>query len=137
MKTEKEKMLAGELYNAFDSSLVAERDKIKNLLHHYNQLLPTDTAAKKSFLKEMLGQCGEQYIIEQPFYCDYGYNIRLGENFFSNFNCVILDEAVVNIGSDVLLGPNVSIYTVNHALNPERRKAALEIARPVTIGNNV
>lgn len=137
MKTEKEKMLAGELYNAFTAELVAERDKIKNLLHHYNRLLPTDTTAKRQLLREMLGHCGEQFIIEQPFYCDYGYNIFLGENFFANFNCVILDEAPVKFGSDVLLGPNVSIYTVNHALNPERRKAALEIAKPVTIGNNV
>lgn len=137
MKTEKEKMLTGELYDAYVPELIAERDHAKEQMYLYNKLAPSAFEERKVILQEVLGSIGNKFTIEQPFYCEFGYNIHLGENFFSNFNCVILDEAPVRFGKDVLLAPNVSIYTVNHALNADRRRAALEYARPVTIGNNV
>lgn len=137
MKTDKEKMLSGELYDAYVPELVAERNVVKERMHIHNRLLPSQLEEREVLIKETLGSTGNKFLIEQPFFCEYGYNIHLGENFFSNFNCVILDEAPVRFGDDVLLAPNVSIYTVNHAANAERRKAALEYAKPVTIGNNV
>lgn len=137
MKTVKEKMLAGELYDAYVPELVEERNRAKEQMHIHNSLLPSKLEERETIIREVLGSTGNKFLIEQPFFCEYGYNIHLGENFFSNFNCVILDEAPVHFGNDVLLAPNVCIYTVNHALNAERRKAALEYARPVTIGNNV
>lgn len=137
MKTVKEKMLAGELYDAYVPELVEERNRAKEQMHIHNSLLPSKLEERETIIREVLGSTGNKFLIEQPFFCEYGYNIHLGENFFSNFNCVILDEAPVHFGNDVLLAPNVCIYTVNHALNAERRRAALEYARPVTIGNNV
>ncbi len=137
MKTVKEKMIAGELYDAYVPELVEERNRAKEQMHIHNSLLPSKLEERETIIREVLGSTGNKFLIEQPFFCEYGYNIHLGENFFSNFNCVILDEAPVHFGNDVLLAPNVCIYTVNHALNAERRKAALEYARPVTIGNNV
>ncbi|HWB26809.1 MAG TPA: sugar O-acetyltransferase [Chitinophagaceae bacterium] len=137
MKTVKEKMMSGELYDAYVPELVAERDRAKEQMHIHNHLLPSQLAERGKIIKAVLGTVGKKFLIEQPFFVEYGYNIHLGENFFSNFNCVILDEAPVRFGDDVLLAPNVSIYTVNHAFNHARRKAALEYARPVTIGNNV
>lgn len=137
MKTEKEKMLSGELYQAYVPELIQERDRAKEMMHLYNSFPPSKLEERKKLIREVFGSTGSKFTIEQPFFCEFGYNIHLGENFFSNFNCVILDEAPVKFGNDVLLAPNVCIYTVNHAINPERRRAALEYARPVTIGNNV
>ncbi len=137
MKTEKEKMAAGELYDAYVTELVEERAWAKDKMFDLNNLAPSNLEERNKIIKEVLGSTGQKFLIESPFFVEYGYNIHLGENFFSNFNCVILDEAPVRFGNDVLLAPNVSIYTVNHAFNPERRRAALEYCRPVTIGNNV
>ena len=137
MKTVKEKMLSGELYDAYVPELVKERDRAKEMMHLHNSLPPSKLEERKNIIKELFGSTGNKFLIEQPLFCEYGYNIHLGENFFSNFNCVILDEAPVRFGDDVLLAPNVCIYTVNHAEDPELRRAALEYARPVTIGNNV
>jgi len=137
MKTIKEKMLSGELYDAYVPELVAERKKVQELMHKHNSLLPGMMEEREKIIKEVLGTVRSKFLIEQPFFVEYGYNIHLGENFFSNFNCVILDEAPVRFGNDVLLAPNVAIYTVNHAFNAERRRAGLEYALPVTIGNNV
>lgn len=137
MKTEKEKMLSGELYFAYVPELIAERDFAKEQMYFYNRLAPSSVEERREIIKNVFGSTGEKFTLEQPFFCEFGYNIHLGENFFSNFNCVILDEAPVRFGNDVLLAPNVHIYTVNHALDPDRRKAAFEYASPVTIGNNV
>lgn len=137
MKTAKEKMAAGELYDAYVPELVEERNIVKEKMHYYNSLAPSKLDEKREIILEVVGSIGEKFLIEQPFFIEYGYNIHIGENFFSNFNCVILDEAPVHIGNDVLLAPNVSIYTVNHAFNAGRRKAALEYCKPITIGNNV
>lgn len=136
--TEKEKMLAGLLYDAnYDAQLIAERIKTKDLLFDYNRLRPSETDERKTLLQQIIGKTGENLIIEQPFYCDYGYNIELGENFFANFNLVILDEAPVVIGNNVFIAPNVGIYTASHPIDAERRNQGLETARPVRIGNNV
>lgn len=137
MKTEKEKMLIGELYNAFSSELVKERDRAKELTFDYNALHPSEVGKRTELMAGLLGSVGNQFLIEQPFRCDYGYNIHLGENFYSNMNLTILDEAKVTFGDNVLIAPNVSIYTAGHPVDMKRRNAALEYAYPVSIGNNV
>ncbi len=136
--TEKEKCHQGWLYNAnHDRELLEERDKTKELLWRYNRLNPSEKAARRKLLDQLFGKLGEGAVIEQPFYCDYGYNITAGNNFFANFNVTILDDAKVTIGNNVFLAPNVSIYTAGHPLEPEPRNQGLEYAYPVTIGNNV
>ena len=136
--TEKEKMLAGELYSAVDEELLRELNAVKDVIHEYNQLRPTDNEAKLRMLKQLLGHVGDdQIIINQPFYCDYGKQISVGRRFFANFNFTVLDEAHVTIGDDCFIGPNVSIYTACHSTDPVERNSRREWALPVTIGNNV
>lgn len=137
MKTEKQKMLAGELYNSFNTELTSEREAAKERLYAYNHLRPSETEERKELLRGLLGSAGETLLVEQPFYCDYGYNIHVGENFYANFGCTILDGAPVRIGDNVLLGPHVSIYTAGHPLNSGTRASGLEYAYPVTIGDHV
>lgn len=136
-KTEKEKMLAGELYYAFDEELVKERERAKELLYELHHLSPAEQEKRTGLFRQLLGKTGQQFIIESPFHCDYGYNIRLGENFYANVGCTILDVAPVTIGDNVLLAPHVGIYTAGHPLDVELRVAGLEYGYPVTIGNNV
>ncbi len=136
--TEKEKMLAGELYSAVDEELLRELNAVKDIIHDYNLLRPTDSQAKLRMLKELLGHVADdQIIINQPFYCDYGKQISVGRRFFANFNFTVLDEAPVTIGDDCFIGPNVSIYTACHSTDPVERNSRREWALPVTIGNNV
>ena len=137
MKTDKEKMLAGEPYLAFCNELVTERARAKEILFEYNNLYPSEMEKRTEILKHFLGATGKQLLIEQPFRCDYGYNIRVGENFYANMGCTILDEALVTFGDNVLLAPNVSIYTAGHAVNVAQRVAGWEYAYPVTVGHNV
>jgi len=138
MKTEKEKMLEGELYDANnDKELIAERQKCKELCHEYNLLSPSLTVRRGAMLRRLLGRTGRHFLIEQPFYCDYGYNIEIGENFYANMNCVILDEAKVTFGDNVFIAPNCGFYTAGHPFDVEQRNNGLEYARPITIGNNV
>lgn len=136
LKSEKEKMLAGELYLAADAALVRERLAARKLLSSYNRTKPDGLEIRKRILEQLIKARGAVYI-EPPFYCDYGYNIEVGENFYANFNCVILDVTSVKIGDHVLLGPNVQIYTATHPLDPEERLGGREFARPVVIGDNV
>lgn len=136
--TEKEKMLAGELYSAVDEELLRELNAVKDIIHDYNLLRPTDSEAKLRMLKQLLGHVADdQIIINQPFYCDYGKQISVGRRFFANFNFTVLDEAPVTIGDDCFIGPNVSIYTACHSTDPVERNSRREWALPVTIGNNV
>ena len=137
MKTEKEKMLGGELYNAMDPVLYAERSRAKELLYDYNHTRPSEKEIRERILRELLGSTGDDFLIEQPFNCDCGYNIRIGENFYANVGCTILDVAPVTIGDNVMLAPNVNIYTAGHPLDAEIRNSGLEYAYPVNIGNNV
>ena len=134
--SEKKKMLAGEYYNASDKALSQERLQAKTLCHEFNGLSPDSHQRKEIILEQLLtlnGNCR----IKPSFYCDYGYNIKLGKNFYANHNCTILDPAPVTIGDDVLFGPNVTITTASHPLNPECRKTGLESASPINIGHNV
>lgn len=136
--TEKEKCRLGLLYDAnYDEEILADREKAKELVYEYNLLRPSQKEEKRQLLKTLLGKTGEQLIIEPPFACDYGYNIEVGENFFANMNCVILDGAKVRIGDNAFIAPNVGIYTAGHPLDAVRRNKGLEYAYPVTIGNNV
>lgn len=135
MNTEKEKMISGEYYNAGDPVLVKDRRKAKNLLHRLNVTEYRVTKKAKEILKELIPNTGQGFYIEPPFHCDYGYNITCGENVYFNVNCVVLDCAPVNIGSNVFIAPNVQIYTASHPLDAELRKT-LENAYPVTIGDD-
>jgi maltose O-acetyltransferase len=135
--TEKEKMLAGQPYKSFEPKLFEERQLAKDLNYQINQLHPFKLEERNQLLRKLLGHTGSQFHIEPPFYCDYGYNIAIGENFYSNYNCTILDCAPVTFGNNVLLAPNVSIYTAGHPVHYEPRNEAYEYAFPVTIGNNV
>lgn len=136
MQSEKEKMLAGQLYNAMDDELVAERLHARNLLYDINHTRPEESDRRKELLNQLIRTRGAFYI-EPPFQCDYGCNIEIGENFYANFGCVVLDVNRVRIGDNVLLGPNVQIYTAGHPTDPVRRLTGLEFGRPVTIGSSV
>ena len=135
--TEKEKMLRGMLYDADDSALCADRVRAKELCHAYNQLRPSDAAGMRELLQQLLGKTGETFCVTAPFWCDYGYNIRLGEHFYANHNLVILDCAAVTIGADSLLGPNIGLYAVNHATDAEARIHGACWSSPIHIGRRV
>ena len=135
--TEQEKCLAGMIYNALDPELIAKLNRTKNLIWEYNNLRPSQIKEREEKLRSLLGKCGKKFMFIQPFYCDYGNNIEIGENFFSNFHFTVLDEAKVRIGNDVFIGPNVSIYTACHSTNVEERNTRNEWAREVKIGNDV
>lgn len=138
MSTEKDKMLRGEIYDAnYDPQLIEERMKCKIMCRKYNDLMPDRLEERKALLKTLLGHTGENFYIEQPFYCDYGYNISVGDNFYSNVNLVILDGAKVTFGDNVFIAPDCGFYTAGHPLDVARRNKGLEYARPITVGNNV
>ena len=135
--TEREKMLAGELYFAGDEELVVLRKNARRLTRLFNQTTEEQSEERQKLLRELFGKIGEGCEIEPPFRCDYGCFLSVGKGFFANFNCVILDCAPVTIGDHVLFGPGVQIYTAYHPLEPGPRRALLEAAKPITIGNNV
>lgn len=138
MASEKEKCAKGELYDANnDTELIAERQACKDLCHEYNHLRPSDIKSRESIIARLFGKTGKNFLIEQPFFCDYGYNIEIGENFYTNVNCVILDGAKVRFGDNVFIAPNCGFYTAGHPFDVEQRNSGLEYARPITIGNNV
>jgi maltose O-acetyltransferase len=137
MKTEKEKMLAGELYDPSDSELVSGRLIARRLTRIYNETLETDGEERTDLLKELFGSTGKNLFIEPTFRCDYGYNIHVGDNFYANFNCVFLDVCEINIGENCFIAPGVHIYTATHPLNAKERISGIEFGKPVTIGNNV
>lgn len=132
-RTEKEKMLAGELYRASDAELSADRQHAKSLCHAYNRAGPD---LDRGVLNALFGYDTDAYL-EPPFYCDYGHNIRLGSNVYANHNLVVLDCAQVTIGDDVYIGPNVVIATAAHPIDPAERSTGLEYAQPIRIGSNV
>ncbi len=136
--TEKEKMLKGMIYDANnDPTLVAERLDCKEKCKAYNDLHPGDLQGRTALLKLILGKIAGDILIEQPFYCDYGYNITVGESFYANFNLVVLDEAPVTFGNNVFIAPNCAFYTAGHPTDPVERNKGLEYARPITVGDNV
>ncbi|OOF67422.1 sugar O-acetyltransferase [Rodentibacter caecimuris] len=138
MLSDKEKMLAGLAYQPFSDELTQLRLENKERLYEYNILTrPSDKAKKAELITTILGKSGNTPHIVSPFYCDYGCFIEVGENFFANYNCTILDSGSVKIGNNVLFAPNVSLYTVGHPLDPELRKQEWEQASPIIIGDNV
>lgn len=134
--TEREKMRQGLWFQAGDKELVALRLKAKELCKALNLQGPTPLKAHQEKAKQLFGQVKRCYI-EPNFYCDYGFNISLGDYFYANHNCVLLDAAPITIGQNVLLGPGVQIYTVNHPMDAAARKNGLEQGKPVTIGDSV
>ncbi|HAS61139.1 MAG TPA: maltose acetyltransferase [Vibrio sp.] len=135
MRTEKQKMLAGEAYDAWDEALYAERIACRKVLMQLNNSIP-DTLEWREAIDQLIPD-GKSAFIEPPFRCDYGSNIKLGQNFCANFNCVILDVAEVTIGSNVLFGPNVQLYTAGHPLDVKSRvEEGVEFGKPITIGDN-
>lgn len=135
---ELEKAAKGLIYDAnFDETVLAARFAAKRLLHRLNALPPDAEPQRQVLLRRLLASAGERLVIEGPFHCDYGFNIRIGNNFYANVNLVILDGAEVSIGDNVFIAPNVGIYTAGHPLDPERRNAGLEYALPIRIGNDV
>lgn len=135
-KSEKQKMLDGDLYNAEDPIMVADRARTTALLHRYNTT-PHEAAGHFRQLQELLGSVGEGSVIRPPFFADYGYNIHLGRGVFLNFNCVLLDVTQITIGDKTQIGPCVQIYAADHPLDPSLRRANLENGKPVRIGANV
>jgi maltose O-acetyltransferase len=136
-RTEKQKMLEGELYLASDPELVAERKRARRLTRLYNQTTEDQIAERVALLHELFGDVGDRAEIEPPFRCDYGGNIYAGEGLYMNFDCVILDCAPVKIGNNVTCGPGVHIYAATHPLEAAERIKGPELTKPVTIGNNV
>jgi maltose O-acetyltransferase len=137
MRTEKEKMLAGEPYNASDPELVAERLRARELCQQLGALSPRVPAAERAeLLARLFGTTTDAYVTP-PFFCDYGRNIALGSNVYFNFNCVILDVARVTVGNNVLFGPAVQVYTASHPMNAEERRSGVEYGQPIAIGNDV
>lgn len=138
MKTEKEKARAGKLYDAnYDAELIAERAVCKERYFELNNLRPSQKAEREQLVRQLLGKAGKNIAIESPFYCDYGYNIEVGDNCYFNMNCVVLDGAKVTFGDNVFVAPSCGFYTAGHPLDVEQRNAGLEYAYPITIGNNV
>lgn len=135
--TEKAKMLAGELYLGADEELVRKRRNARRLTRLFNATTEEETAQRTEILRELLGAVGENAHIEPPFQCDYGAHIFIGENFYANFGCVLLDCAEIRIGDNVLLAPNVQIYAAHHPTDPETRLTGKESASPIEIGDNV
>jgi maltose O-acetyltransferase len=136
LKTEKQKMLAGEPYQAWDEELYAERIACRKVLQRLNNSIP-DSDEWRTAVDELIPDSNGAYL-EPPFHCDYGSNIKAGKNFYANFNCVILDVAEVHIGNDVLLAPNVQIYTAGHPLDKKSRvDEGVEFGTPISIGDNV
>ncbi|OYQ67961.1 sugar O-acetyltransferase [Aerococcus sp. 1KP-2016] len=136
--TEREKMLEGLLYDAnYDEALIAERAVAKDLCFDFNQTRPSDVAGQTKIMQDLLGKTGDNFTVVAPFWCDYGSNIEIGDNFFANHNCVILDGAKVTFGDNVFIAPDCGFYTAGHPLDAERRNQGLEYAKPITVGDNV
>lgn len=136
MSEEKQKMIAGKPYFPGDNTLRAERLRARQLLHRFNHASPEEKALRADVLADLLGRAGDAYI-EPSFRCDYGYNIYLGQNFYANFDCVMLDVCPIHIGDNCMLAPGVHIYTATHPLDAHERNSGVEYGKPVFIGHNV
>ena len=134
---QKERMLQGLPYKAWLDGLAEERLENKRKIYQYNTLQPDAFEKQDMLIKQILGKTGDNIHIEAPFHCDYGYNIEVGENFYANYNLIILDVGKVIIGKNAQIAPNVSIYTAGHPIHPESRNSGYEYGIAVTIGDNV
>lgn len=137
MKSERSKMIEGDLYRADDPELVAARFAARKLVRRFNHSDDEDLAGRFALLTDLFGAVGEGSFIEPTFRCDYGFNIRVGRKFYANFDCVFLDCAPITIGDEVMLAPGVHLYTATHPMDHETRASGLELAKPITIGNRV
>lgn len=131
------KMLNGEVYDAVHPEFLRRLESTRHRLWEFNNTDPGDTVRLRELFRSIVSRCGGRFHVNQPFRCDYGCNVSIGDNFFANFNLTILDEAPVTIGDNVFIGPNVSIYTACHPLDPAERNTGVEWAEAVTIGNSV
>lgn len=136
--TEKEKCAAGILYDAnYDEGLLKERNICKDICFEYNSTKPSELDTKKALLEKLFGKTEGDFTIQAPFWCDYGYNIELGKNFYANHNLVILDCAKVKFGDNVFIAPDCGFHTAGHPVDAQRRNQGLEYAWPITVGSNV
>ena len=135
--TEKEKMLSGKLYMASDAELRKEAKKCRKLIRLFNNSTEEEIDYRTSLLKDLFGKVGKNVFIEPTFRCDYGKNIYIGDNFFANYDCIILDVCKVEIGNNVMFGPRVSVYTAGHPIDAEVRITGLEFGKEIKIGDNV
>lgn len=136
--TEWEKAQAGYLYDAnYDQKIVESRTRCADLCYEFNNCKPSDTQKQTELLHQILGRIQGDLVVTAPFYCDYGFNISVGKNFYTNHNCTILDGAPVTFGDNVFIAPNCVISTAGHAIDSQQRGQGLEIARPIRVGNNV
>ena len=136
--TEREKAQKGYLYDAnYDPEIIEEETRCADLCYEFNQCRPSDTKKQKELLTKILGSMKENPVITAPFYCDYGFNISIGKNFYTNHNVMILDGAKVTFGDNVFIAPNCVFSTAGHAIDSEQRSRGLEIALPITVGDNV
>ncbi len=136
MRSERDKMLAGELYDPFDPELVAGRNRARDLCQALNATREAQQDERRRIVRELFGAGGESVWMQPPFFCDYGANILLGERVFFNFNCIVLDVCPVRIGDFTLFGPAVQVYTAMHPMNAELRRTQ-EFAKPIEIGSDV
>ena len=136
MRSEREKMLAGEMYNPLDPALVAARARARDLCQDLNATRESDVDRRRSILADLFGKGGDTVWMQPPFYCDYGSNIELGERVFFNFNCIVLDVCTVRIGAFTQFGPAVQIYTPLHPFDAEHRRRE-EFGKPIEIGSDV
>jgi len=135
--TEKEKSHSGMLYQPGDAELVADRDVTVKKLYDFNNLHPLKRDERQEAIRGIFGGAGDNCVVEQPLFCTYGYNVTVGDNFFLNVNCKLMDSGKITIGNNVFIAPNVCLITEEHAMDVEQRLAGLEYTRPVTIGDNV
>lgn len=136
--TEKEKAAKGMLYNAnYDEEINEERLKCQELCYEYNQLKPSEKNKREELVRKIIKHAGKTFLIEQPFRCDFGYRITIGENFYANYNLIILDGAKVTIGDNVFIGPNCGLFAAGHPTDVTLRNQGLEYAYPITIGDDV
>ncbi len=135
--TEREKMLAGEPYTAADPELAALNLRAQELLRAFNASPPADAEGRRELIRRLFGAAGANCEVKQPFFCDYGAHISVGDNFFANYDCVVLDCNLVRIGHNVMFGPKVQVYTAHHPLDPGVRRTLAEMASPVHIGDDV
>ncbi len=137
MRTEKEKMIAGQLYRPGDPELVADRARAQELMRQYNATIVSEGAERRPILQQLLGAVGQGTALRAPLYVDYGYNIQIGDDVFLNYGCVLLDVCPITIGDRTQIGPQAQILAADHPRDAEIRDAGLEMGRPVTIGSNV
>lgn len=137
MPSEKEKMLAGEMYDPEDETLVAERRAARRLTERYNATGVDEGDERESLLRDLFGSVGENPTVEPTLKCDYGYNVSVGDDFYANFDCVFLDVCQIEFGDDCMLAPGVHVYTATHPLDAETRVSGREHGKPVTVGDRV